>query len=224
MPGCCSGTCSVTEPPVDPRFRTALWIALVINTTMFVVEIVGGLRAGSVSLLADAVDFAGDAANYALSLSVLSLGLLWRARAALVKGVTMAVYGLLVLGKTAWAAAYGIAPDAYTMGGIGLLALIANLGVALMLYRFREGDANMRSVWLCSRNDAIVNFAIILAAAGVLGSGTRWPDLIVAAVVSTLALTAGRSVIRQARREIAAAKRPPREIGIPVTIGNSEGR
>jgi Co/Zn/Cd efflux system component len=224
VPGCCSGTCSASEAPIDPRFRTALWVALVVNTVMFVVEIVGGLRAGSVSLLADAVDFAGDAANYALSLSVLSLGLLWRARAALVKGVTMAAYGLLVLGKTGWAAFYGIAPDAYTMGGIGLLALVANLGVALMLYRFRDGDANMRSVWLCSRNDAIVNFAIILAAAGVLGSGTRWPDLIVAAVVSTLALTAGCSVIRQARAEIAAAKRPSREIGIAVTIGSSESR
>lgn len=224
MAGCCSGTCSVDEAPIDPRFQKALWIALVVNTLMFFVEIVGGLRAGSVSLLADAVDFAGDAANYALSLSVLSLGLLWRARAALVKGVTMAAYGLLVLAKTGWAAVYGIAPDAFTMGGIGMLALIANLGVALMLYRFREGDANMRSVWLCSRNDAIVNFAIILAAAGVLGSGTRWPDLIVAAVVSTLALTAGRSVIRQARAEIAAAKRLSRKIGIPVTIGSREGQ
>jgi Co/Zn/Cd efflux system component len=206
MPGCCSGHCSSSDAPLDPRFKKALWIALVVNTLMFGVEIVGGLRAGSVSLLADAVDFAGDAANYALSLSVLSLGLLWRARAALVKGVTMAAYGLFVLGKTGWAAAYGLTPDPLTMGAIALLALLANIGVALMLYGFRDGDANMRSVWLCSRNDAIVNVAIVLAAAGVLGSGTRWPDLVVATIVTGLALTSARTIIHQARSEIAMAK------------------
>jgi Co/Zn/Cd efflux system component len=221
MPACCAGQCSTTEPPVDPLFRRALWIALVVNAAMFFVEIVGGLKSGSVSLLADAVDFAGDAANYALSLSVLSLGLLWRARAALIKGITMALYGTFVIAKTAWAAVYGITPEAYLMGAIGVLALIANLGVAVMLYRFRQGDANMRSVWLCSRNDAIVNVAIILAAAGVLGSGTRWPDLIVAAVVSGLALSSAWVVIRQARREIAEAKRPRREIGIAIEVGEA---
>ena len=218
MAGCCEGHCTTTEAPVDPRFRKVLWVALWVNTLMFGVEIVGGLHAGSVSLLADAVDFAGDAANYALSLSVLSLGLLWRARAALVKGVTMAVYGLLVLAKTGWSAAFGVPPEAYTMGAIGMLALIANLSVAVMLYRFRGGDANMRSVWLCSRNDAIVNLAIILAALGVLGSGTRWPDLLVAAVVSGLALASARTVIRQARGEISTASREPNALAIPITI------
>jgi Co/Zn/Cd efflux system component len=222
MAGCCSGHCTNSEPSVDPRFRKALWIALWVNALMFGVEIVGGLHAGSVSLLADAVDFAGDAANYALSLSVLSMGLLWRARAALIKGVTMAVYGVLVLAKTGWAAAFGVPPEAYTMGAIGMLALIANLGVAVMLYRFRDGDANMRSVWLCSRNDAIVNLAIILAAVGVLGSGTRWPDLIVAAVVSGLALASARTVIRQARDEIAFAAREPEGVGIPVVVSQSD--
>ena len=222
MADCCSGHCTTAEAPVDPRFRKALWVALWVNALMFGVEVVGGLRAGSVSLLADAVDFAGDAANYALSLSVLSMGLLWRARAALIKGVTMAVYGLLVLAKTVWAAAFGVPPEAYTMGAIGMLALIANLGVAVMLYRFRDGDANMRSVWLCSRNDAIVNLAIILAAVGVLGSGTRWPDLIVAAVVSGLALASARTVIRQARDEIAFAAREPEGVGIPVVVSQSD--
>lgn len=222
MTGCCSGSCSTADAPIDPRFRKALWIALVLNTLMFGVEIVGGLRAGSVSLLADAVDFAGDAANYALSLSVLSLGLLWRARAALVKGVTMAVYGVLVLAKTGWAARYGLPPEAYTMGAIGALALATNLGVAMMLYRFRDGDANMRSVWLCSRNDSIVNVAIILAAVGVLGSGTRWPDLIVAAVVSALALTSARTVIRQAHNEIADVNRAPKAIGIPIAVNQTD--
>ena len=222
MPGCCSGPCSATDALFGPRFRTALWIALVVNTLMFGIEIVGGIHAGSMSLLADAVDFAGDAANYALSLSVMSLGLLWRARAALVKGVTMAAYGMLILGKTGWAALYGPSPDPYTMGAIGLLALIANLGVALMLYRFRDGDANMRSVWLCSRNDAIVNVAILLAAAGVLGSGTRWPDLVVAAVVTILALTSARSVIRQARSEISIASAASSSVNARTVIHDTQ--
>ena len=218
MSACCSGHCSTSEPAVDPRFRKALWIALFVNAVMFGVEIVGGIKSGSVSLLADAVDFAADAANYAISLSVLSMGLLWRARAALVKGLTMAAFGLFVIGKTVWAAAYGVPPEAYTMGLIGVLALIANLGVALMLFSFRDGDANMRSVWLCSRNDAIVNLAIILAALGVLGSGTRWPDLFVAFVVASLAISSARVVIRQARDEIKLAKAPSVNIDITFEI------
>lgn len=204
MAGCCAGSCASDKGAVSPRFRKALWVALVINALMFAVEIVGGLRSGSVSLLADAVDFAGDAANYGLSLAVLSMGLLWRARAALVKGLTMGAYGLFVIGKTAWAAMAGVPPEPYTMGAIGLLAFAANVTVAVMLYAFRDGDANMRSVWLCSRNDAIVNVAIVLAALGVLGSGTAWPDLAVASVIAVLALSAAASVVRQARGEIGA--------------------
>jgi Co/Zn/Cd efflux system component len=202
MSACCNGGCSASAPQVSPRYRRALWVALVINALMFVVEIVGGMRAGSVSLLADAVDFAGDAANYGLSLAVLSMGLLWRARAALVKGMTMGAYGLFVLGKTLWAALAGVPPEAITMGAIGLVALAANVSVAVMLYAYRDGDANMRSVWLCSRNDAIVNMAIVLAAVGVFGTGAAWPDLLVAAIVSALALSAAVSVVRQARGEI----------------------
>ncbi|PUB81212.1 MAG: cation transporter [gamma proteobacterium symbiont of Ctena orbiculata] len=224
MPACCSSDhCSSDHASVDPRFRKALWVALIVNTIMFAVEIAGGLHAGSVSLLADAVDFAGDAANYALSLTVLSLGLMWRARAALVKGLTMGGYGLFVLGKSAWAALYGVAPEPYTMGIIGLLALSANLSVALMLYTFRDGDANMRSVWLCSRNDAIVNLTIIIAALGVLGSGTRWPDLIVAVMISSLALTSAFTVVRQARREIAMAMTLPVAMSAPE-YGNKQSQ
>lgn len=204
MSACCSGGCSSGKDVVSPRFRKALWVALVINALMFLVEIAGGLRSGSVSLLADAVDFAGDAANYGLSLAVLAMGALWRARAALIKGLTMGGYGLFVLGKTAWAAVSGIPPEPVTMGAIALLALAANASVAWMLYAFRDGDANMRSVWLCSRNDAIINVAVGLAALGVLGTGTAWPDLLVAMVIATLALSAGWSVVRQARGEIAA--------------------
>lgn len=209
MSACCSGECSSAKAVVSPRFRKALWVALAINGLMFLVEIIGGLKSGSVSLLADAVDFAGDAANYGLSLAVLAMGALWRARAALVKGLTMGAYGLFVLGKTAWAAMSGIPPEPLTMGAIALLALAANVSVAVMLYSFRDGDANMRSVWLCSRNDAIVNVAVGLAALGVLGTGTAWPDLLVAVAIAALALSAGWSVVRQARSEIAAHAAAP---------------
>ena len=206
MSHCHGDHCSATEfDASSPRLRRVLWIALILNAAMFAVEIVGGLKSGSVSLLADAVDFAGDAANYALSLAVLSMGLLWRARAAWIKGATMGAYGAFVLGKAAWAAAAGSAPEPITMGAIAVLALAVNAGVAVMLFSFREGDANLRSVWLCSRNDAIGNVAVGIAALGVFGTGTAWPDLVVASVLATLALTASVSVLRQARGEIELA-------------------
>jgi Co/Zn/Cd efflux system component len=190
---------------LPPGYRRVLWIALAVNALMFAIEIGAGIAAGSVSLLADAIDFFGDAANYALTLSVLSLGVAWRARAALAKAASMLLFGVLVLGRAAWAASSGAAPEPLTMGLVGLLALAANLGVAFLLYAYRQGDANMRSVWLCTRNDAIGNVAVLLAAVGVFGTGTRWPDLAVAAVMATLALSAGYSVVRQARRELARA-------------------
>lgn len=201
MPACqCHSACS--KAPVNPRFRRALWVALAINAAMFAVEITGGVKSGSVSLFADAVDFAGDAANYGISLTVLSLGLIWRARAALVKGLTMGAFGVFVLGRAAWGAMQGIPPEPLVMGGIGLLALLANALVAILLYTFRDGDANMRSVWLCSRNDAIGNVAVMAAAAGVFGTGAGWPDLVVASIMAGLALSAGIAVVRQARREL----------------------
>jgi Co/Zn/Cd efflux system component len=193
------------DPSISPRFRRALWIALAVNASMFVVEVAGGLHAGSVSLLADAVDFAGDAANYGLSLAVLSMGALWRSRAALVKGASMGIYGVAVLGVAAFMALRGTPPEAVTMGVIGFIALVANVSVAALLYAFREGDANMRSVWLCSRNDAISNVAVMGAALGVFGTGSAWPDLAVAAIMATLALTSAVAVVRQARGEIAGA-------------------
>jgi Co/Zn/Cd efflux system component len=188
-----------------------LWTALVINVVMFVVELAAGLRADSVSLLADAVDFFGDALNYGVSLLVLGMALRWRARAALLKGLTMGIFGVLVLGKSAWTIASGSVPEPITMGAIGSLALLANVSVALMLYAWREGDANMRSVWLCSRNDAISNLAVMAAAVGVFGTGSAWPDLAVAAVMAVLALTAARSVLAQARLELQPD--PVRSIG-----------
>jgi Co/Zn/Cd efflux system component len=179
-----------------------LWIALIINAVMFAIEVVAGVAAESVSLQADALDFLGDAANYGLSLSVLSLGLVWRARAALVKGISMGLFGLWVIGAAVMNVLGDALPDAPTMGVIGLLALAANVGVAVMLYRYREGDANMRSVWLCTRNDAIGNLAVIVAAIGVLGTGTLWPDIAVAAVMASLALSASVETISTARREL----------------------
>ena len=186
-----------------PGYRRVLWIALLVNAAMFVVEIATGLKSGSVSLLADAIDFFGDAANVGLTLAVLSMGPLWRGRAALLKAATMLVFGIGVLGKTIWSLRLGVAPEAIAMGLVGLLALAANLGVAALLYAFREGDANMRGVWLCTRNDALGNVAVMLAALGVFGTGTAWPDLIVAAAMAALAISGGWSVLRQARRELA---------------------
>ncbi|MCJ0762347.1 cation transporter [Variovorax terrae] len=187
----------------SPRYRRVLWAALALNAAMFAVEIGAGFRSGSVSLLADAIDFFSDSANYAVTLAVLSMGLAWRARAAMFKGLSMLVLGGFVAGKTLWALAQGVPPEAMTMGVVGFLALLANLASAGLLYAFREGDANMRSVWLCSRNDAIGNVAVMLAALGVFGTGSAWPDLAVAAVMAWLALSGGWTVVRLARGELA---------------------
>lgn len=195
---------TTAEALSDPRYRRVLWAALLINAAMFGVEIAGGLRSGSVSLLADAVDFFGDAVNYGLSLAVLGMGLLWRARVALLKGLSMGLFGVFVLGRTVWALLHGTPPEPLTMGLIAVLALLANVVVAVKLYAWREGDANMRSVWLCSRNDALGNLAVVAAALGVFGSGSAWPDLLVAAFMATLALTAAWSVVRQASAELRA--------------------
>ncbi|QOL49027.1 cation transporter [Massilia litorea] len=205
MADCCSGGCSLDKPPVDPRYRRVLWIALVVNALMFGVELLGGWAAGSVSLLADAVDFFGDAANYGISLFVLGLAPVWRSRTALVKGATMGAYGVFVIGSALSHLASGTVPAAQTMGAIGVAALAANGLVALLLFAFRNGDANMRSVWLCTRNDMIGNVAVLLAALGVWQAGSGLPDLFVASVMGVLGLTAARSVIVQARSEISAA-------------------
>ncbi|MBL3826015.1 MULTISPECIES: cation transporter [unclassified Marinobacter] len=200
-------SCSAPEPKSPaPGFRKALWIALWVNLAMFVVEGIASLSSGSVSLMADAIDFFGDSANYILSLTVLSMGMLWRGRAAMVKGITMTVFGLVVWARAVWVVQAGITPEPLTMGAVGLLALAANVSVAAILFKFREGDSDMRSVWLCSRNDAISNIAVMVAALGVFGTGTAWPDLIVAAIMGTLAITAGISVVRHARSDIAEAR------------------
>jgi Co/Zn/Cd efflux system component len=199
-----SACCDPQTPSTGSAFRRALVVALALNALMFAVEFAAALAADSSALLADALDFLGDASNYALSLGALALAPVWRSRAALVKGLSMGVYGIFVLGVTAHHALRGTAPEPATMAAVALLALAVNIGVAMMLYRHRNGDANTRSVWLCSRNDAIGNVSVMLAAAGVFGTGSGWPDYLVAALLAALALSAAASVVRQARREILA--------------------
>lgn len=201
---CCTMNCSESAAN-DPRYRSVLWIALCINAAMFCVETVAGTRGLSVSLLADSLDFLGDAANYGISLWVLGMGLRFRARASLLKAASMAAFGIWVLGRSIWSIVTGAMPDAGTMGIIGVIALMANLSVAMLLYAYRTGDSNMRSVWLCTRNDALGNLAVMLAAAGVFGTGKAWPDLVVALAMSGLALHSAGAVMRHARSELNAA-------------------
>jgi Co/Zn/Cd efflux system component len=198
---CCTSITPTTTAP-SPEYRRILWIALVVNFIMFGVEISAGLQSGSVSLLADAVDFFGDAVNYGLALAVLGAAARWGSRVALLKALSMMGFGIFLLGRLAWSYWAGIAPEAITMGTVGLLALCANLLVAALLYRYREGNANMRAVWLCTRNDAMGNIAVMLAAVGVWGAQTAWPDWIVALLMAGLAIHSGSLVLRQARREL----------------------
>lgn len=191
----------------DDSFRRVLWIALVVNAGMFLVEGVSGLLGDSVSLQADALDFLGDAANYGLGLAVLGLALTHRATAALTKGVSMGLFGLWVAGSAVHNMVAQAVPSPAVMGAVGFLALAANLGVAVLLYRHRTGDSNRRSVWLCTRNDAIGNLAVMLAASGVFASGSAWPDLAVAVVMAALALSSSYRVIAQAIGEIRSVSR-----------------
>jgi Co/Zn/Cd efflux system component len=186
----------------DQAYRRILWIVLAINIVMFAIELAAGLAAPSVSLQADALDFLADAGNYAISLVVLGMTLQWRARAALLKGATMGVFGLWVIGATVWYALQNTIPGAWTMSGVSIAALAANAAVVGLLWAYRQGDANMRSVWLCSRNDVVGNCAVLLAALGVFGTGTGWPDVAVAAVMASLALWGALRVIRQAIGEL----------------------
>jgi Co/Zn/Cd efflux system component len=186
-----------------------LWIALAVNAVFFLAEIVAGATAGSNASQADALDFFGDAANYAISLGVAGMALTGRARAAIGKGSTMLAFALWVLASTAYHVFFATVPRAEVMGVVGALAMIANGGVALILYRFRTGDANMRSVWICSRNDAVGNLAVMLAALGVFGTGTGWPDAIVAAVMGGLGVWVGWQIVGHALGEIRSGQMAP---------------
>jgi len=201
---CCADDHNNPEPP-DNRYRRVLWAALGINGTMFLIEIVAGLMAGSVSLQADALDFLGDVANYGISLFVIGMALRYRAQAALIKGATMGLFGLWVVGAVVWHVFHRTLPQAVTMGEVGFAALAANAVVFGLLWAYRKGDSNMRSVWLCSRNDVIGNLAVLLAAVGVFGTGTGWPDVIVAGIMVGLGVQGATQVIRHAHKELQLA-------------------
>jgi Co/Zn/Cd efflux system component len=207
----CDHDCSA--PQTGYRYRRILWVALTVNLAMFAIEIAASIVAGSVSLRADALDFLADAANYAVALAVVGLALHWRARAALLKGAVMGLFGLWVAASTVHHAIAATMPLGEMMSGVGLLALAANLGVAALLYRYRTGDSQALSVWLCTRNDCIANIAVMVVGAGVLLTGTPWPDVAVAAIIAYLGLSSALRVIRQARRELG---RSPVLSGIPA--------
>ena len=202
---CANGGCGCSGNPrfdgVDTRYRRVLWVVIALNATMFLVEMVAGQLAGSQALQADALDFLGDTLTYGISLAVIGQSLRLRSRAAMLKGISLSVMGLWVLGSTAYHVLVLSAPRAELMGGIGLLALAANLASVLLLLRYNDGDANVRSVWLCSRNDAIGNVMVMAAAVAVWGSATAWPDLIVAAVMAGVFMTSATQILRQAWEE-----------------------
>src|SRR5262245_11703326 len=199
---CCPPPLNLDPHRGNQAYRRVLWAVLAINAVMFLVEIGAGVAAGSASLQADALDFLGDAGNYAISLFVVGMALRYRATAALAKAATMGIFGLWVIGITVWHAVHGTLPQAFTMGAVGFTALIANAGSFALLWAYRGGDSNMRSAWICTRNDVLGNLAVLLAALGVFGTGTGWPDLIVAAIMATLAVQGAGLVFGHALTEL----------------------
>jgi Co/Zn/Cd efflux system component len=203
---CCNGQTDTHRG--NEGYRRVLWAVLAINAAMFAVEVAAGLAAGSASLQADALDFLGDSGNYAISLFVVGMALRYRALAALLKGATMGVFGLWVLGVTAWHAWHETLPHAFTMGAVGTAALLANAASFGLLWAYRAGDSNMRSAWICTRNDVLGNLAVLLAALGVLGTGTGWPDVTVAAIMAGLALQGAWVVLNQSLAELRISTSP----------------
>jgi Co/Zn/Cd efflux system component len=199
MAGCCGE--EVRFDGMSAAYKRRLWLVIVINASMFAVEMAAGQAAQSQALKADALDFLGDALTYGLSLAVIGMAVRVRATAALVKGLSLLAMGVWVLGTTLYHVLYLGVPQAGIMGGIGFLALAANVASVLLLMGYKDGDSNVRSVWLCSRNDAIGNVAVMLAALGVWGSGTGWPDVIVAAAMAGLFVNSAVQIIRQAQGE-----------------------
>jgi Co/Zn/Cd efflux system component len=193
---------------LDARYRRVLWVALTINFGMFLAETGAGLTAGSVALQADALDFLADAANFAITLSVLGVSLRGRAIVALAKGATMGLFGLWLIAALLRHAILGSVPEAPVMGAVGAAALLANGTVLALLTAYRRGDANMRSVWICTRNDTLGNLAVLLAAAGVFGTGRGWPDGIVAAIMASLALWGAAQIAMQAASELRLQRQP----------------
>lgn len=198
MGSCCE---EKTFDGVSDTYKRALIIVIVLNGMMFFVEIFAGILAHSQALQADALDFLGDTATYTISLLVIGKSLQVRSTAALFKGVSLSIIGVWVLGSTIYRVFVTGVPEAFTMGTVAFLALLVNLVSVIILMRYRDGDANVRSVWLCSRNDAIGNVAVIIAASGVWASQSAWPDLIVAFIMASLFLSSASQIIRQALSE-----------------------
>lgn len=199
--GCgCTGDSARAEK--DPGYRRALWIVVLLNLGFGACEIVGGFIANSQALKADSLDFIGDGTITLVGLIALGWTAAARARIALVQGIFLLTLGLGVIGVALWRALTAVAPEAELMGGIGIVALVVNVASAFVLSRFREGDANVRAVWLFSRNDALANVAVIVAAGLVAWTGSAWPDLTVAAVIAVLFLHSAYEILRGARAEL----------------------
>jgi len=191
---------------VDKRYKRALWLVILINAAMFAVEMAAGKLSRSQALQADALDFLGDAMTYGLSLAVIGMSLNVRSIAAMLKGASLLLMGLWVFGSTIYQVFVLGVPKAEIMGVIGFLALAANVTSVLLLMRFKDGDANVRSVWLCSRNDAIGNVAVIAASVAVWATVSAWPDLIVAIVMAGLFLRSSQLILAQAWAEYRSGK------------------
>ena len=196
---------------LSAEYKRRLWLVIAINASMFLVEMAAGALAGSQALQADALDFLGDATTYGISLAVIGAAIQIRARAAVLKALSLTVMALWVLGSTAYHVLILGVPRAEVMGAIGILALAANAASVLILMRYKDGDANVRSVWLCSRNDAIGNVAVMIAALAVWGTATKWPDLLVAAIMAGLFLNSSIQILRQSFREMRGARLLPAE-------------
>jgi len=186
-------------------YRRVLLIVIGLNFAMFVTEMVAGVKGQSLALQADALDFLGDSATYAISLWVIGRPLSHRALAALFKGVSLGALGLWVLGAACYRVFVVGDPSPIVMGVVGTLALAVNVISALLLLRYRNGDANVRSVWLCSRNDAIGNVAVLVAALAVSVTATAWPDLLVAAIMAGLFVNSSVKIVRHALAELREA-------------------
>ncbi|MGE0769459.1 MAG: cation transporter [Hyphomicrobiaceae bacterium] len=203
---CCGGNAKFEG--LDPLYKRRLWAVIAINAAMFAIELTAGVIAGSQALQADALDFLGDTLTYGISLAVIGMGLRVRATAALAKGVSLTLMGLWVFGSTAYHVLVLGVPRAEVMGLIGALALAANVTSVLLLMRYKDGDANVRSVWLCSRNDAVGNVAVMVAAAGVWQTATAWPDLVVAGIMAALFLWSSTQILQHGWREYRQAATP----------------
>jgi len=199
MADCCTGvSCEIEK--LRARQGSTLRAVLGINLTMFVVEAAAGLMAGSTALLADSLDMLGDAVVYGFSLYVIARSAAWKALSAFLKGAIMGAFGLFVLGHAGYKLLYPQVPHVEAVGLIGLLALAANSVCLLLLWRHRTEDVNMRSVWLCSRNDIIANTSVLLAAVGIGLTDSQWPDLVVGLSIAALFLHSAFQVIRAAAR------------------------